>query len=348
LVHNAGSPHQENRATTARLHVDYGKLAASLFTDRPAVELATIVEVVDRTLDPAWMMEHRTPSMRITSCSVGVDAPPATQPVLRPSVGVAVWTGRMHPSLRPHLRLRWSPTADGRRDDPADASRRFIRRARNWRRHMTAAATDTGLQLRSTIRPDGVVELSLVSVPTPQPGSDEVLVRVEAAPINPSDLGLLLGGADPTTAEASGTADRPIVTATVPPVAMPALAGRLGQSLTVGNEGAGVVIQAGDAPAARALLGKTVAMLGGAMYAQYRCIKVSDCLVLPPGTTAAAGASCFVNPLTALGMVETMRREGHTALVHTAAASKRNSRSSRRCTPGRSPPTRDSPPARST
>jgi NADPH2:quinone reductase len=190
-----------------------------------------------------------------------------------------------------------------------------------WRWRVTTAATDTGLQLRSTIRPDGVVELSLVSVPTPQPGSDEVLVRVEAAPINPSDLGLLLAGADLTTAEASGTADRPIVTATVPPAAMAALAGRLGQSLPVGNEGAGVVIQAGDASAARALLGKTVAMLGGAMYAQYRCIKASDCLVLPPGTTAAAGASCFVNPLTALGMVETMRREGHTALVHTAAAS---------------------------
>ena len=186
---------------------------------------------------------------------------------------------------------------------------------------MTTAATETGLQLRSTIRPEGVVELSLVGVPTPRPRADEVLVRVEASPINPSDLGLLLGGADPATAEASGTADLPIVTATIPPAAMPALAGRLGQSLLVGNEGAGVVIQTGDAPAARALLGKTVAMLGGAMYAQYRCLKASECLVLPPGTTAAAGASCFVNPLTALGMVETMRREGHTALVHTAAAS---------------------------
>ena len=111
------------------------------------------------------------------------------------------------------------------------------------------------------------------------------------------------------------------MTATIPPAAMTALAGRLEQSLPAGNEGAGVVIQAGDAPAAQALLGKTVAMLGGAMYAQYRCITASECLVLPPGTTAAAGASSFVNPLTALGMVETMRREGHTALVHTAAAS---------------------------
>src|SRR5215208_1391629 len=121
---------------------------------------------------------------------------------------------------------------------------------------MTTAATDTGLQLRSTIKREGVVELSLVSVPTPQPRADEVLVRVEASPLNPSDLGLLLGGADPTTAEASGAADRRIVTARIPPAAVAALAGRLGQSLPVGNEGAGVVIQAGAAPAAQALLGK--------------------------------------------------------------------------------------------
>jgi NADPH2:quinone reductase len=89
----------------------------------------------------------------------------------------------------------------------------------------------------------------------------------------------------------------------------------------VGNEGAGVVIKAGGSAAAQALLGKTVAMIGGAMYAQHRTIKVEQCLLLPPGTTPAEGASCFVNPLTALGMVETMKREGHTALVHTAAAS---------------------------
>ena len=99
------------------------------------------------------------------------------------------------------------------------------------------------------------------------------------------------------------------------------MAGRLDQSLPVGNEGAGVVVQAGASPAAQALMGKTVAILGGAMYSQYRCIKAVQCLVLPPGTTPAEGASCFVNPLTALGMVATMRAEGHKALVHTAAAS---------------------------
>jgi NADPH:quinone reductase-like Zn-dependent oxidoreductase len=178
-----------------------------------------------------------------------------------------------------------------------------------------------GLQLRSTIRQHGVVELSLVSVATPPPAADEVLVRVEAAPLNPSDMGLLFGGADMSTAEASGPADRPVVTARIAPAVMQAMAGRVEQSLPVGNEGAGVVIQAGASPAAQSLLGKTVAMLGGAMYSQYRCIKAAECLVLPVGTSAAEGASCFVNPLTALGMVGTMRAEGHTALVHTAAAS---------------------------
>ena len=124
-----------------------------------------------------------------------------------------------------------------------------------------------------------------------------------------------------STAKASGTPQNPVITANVPPAALRAVAGRLDQSLPVGNEGAGVVIQAGTSPAAQALMGKTVAILGGAMYTQYRCIKATHCLVLPPGTTPAEGASCFVNPLTALGMVATMRAEGHNALVHTAAAS---------------------------
>ena len=186
---------------------------------------------------------------------------------------------------------------------------------------MTELSTATGTQLRSIIKKDGTLELSLVSVETPEPNADEVIVRVEASPLNPSDLGLLFGGADMATAEASGTAENPIVTAKLSPAVLAAMAGRLDQSLPVGNEGAGVVIQAGASPAAQALLGKTVAILGGAMYSQYRCIKAEQCLVLPPGATPAEGASCFVNPLTAIGMVETMRAEGHKALVHTAAAS---------------------------
>jgi NADPH:quinone reductase len=179
----------------------------------------------------------------------------------------------------------------------------------------------TGLQLRSTVKKEGVLELSLTDVPIPDPKPDEVVVRVEASPLNPSDLGLLFGGADMSTAKVSGTPDRPVVTAAIGPETMRALAARVDQPMPVGNEGAGVVVSAGSSPEAQALLGKTVAILGGAMYAQYRAIKALNCLVLPEGTTPAEGASCFVNPLTALGMVETMRREGHTALVHTAAAS---------------------------
>src|SRR3954469_5711149 len=179
----------------------------------------------------------------------------------------------------------------------------------------------SGLQLRSLIKTGGELEISLVEVLTPDPGPDEVVVRVEATPINPSDLGLLVGAADMSTAKASGSKEKPIVTATVPQAAMRAMAGRLDESMPVGNEGAGVVIRTGSSDAAKALMGKTVAMIGGAMYAQYRCLKVNECLPLPAGTTPAEGASCFVNPLTALGMTETMRREGHKALVHTAAAS---------------------------
>jgi NADPH:quinone reductase-like Zn-dependent oxidoreductase len=179
----------------------------------------------------------------------------------------------------------------------------------------------TGLQLRSLIKKSGELELSLASVPIAEPSADEVVVRIEASPINPSDLGLLVGAADMTSAKASGTKEAPVITAKVPEAAMRAMAGRLDESIPVGNEGAGVVIKTGSSDAAKALMGKTVAMIGGAMYAQYRTIRASDCLVLPAGITPAEGASCFVNPLTSLGMVETMRREGHKALVHTAAAS---------------------------
>lgn len=183
-------------------------------------------------------------------------------------------------------------------------------------------ATDrTALELRSVITPSGALEVSLAEVTIATPGPDEVVVRLEAAPINPSDLGLLFGAADMTTAAVAGTPERPVVTARVPEAGMKAMAGRLGESMPVGNEGAGVVVEAGASPAAQALLGKTVALIGGAMYTQYRVIAADQCLRLPDDATPAEGASSFVNPLTALGMVETMKREGHTALVHTAAAS---------------------------
>src|ERR1700712_1757485 len=181
--------------------------------------------------------------------------------------------------------------------------------------------TTTGLQLRSLIKKSGELEISLANVPTPEPAEDQIVVRVEASPINPSDLGLLVGAADMATAKASGTKDAPVLTAKVPDAAMKAMAGRLDESMPVGNEGAGVVVATGSSDAARALMGKTVAMIGGAMYAQYRTLKAKEVLELPAGTTPAGGDSCLFNPRTALGMTETMRREGHTALVHTAAAS---------------------------
>jgi NADPH:quinone reductase-like Zn-dependent oxidoreductase len=184
---------------------------------------------------------------------------------------------------------------------------------------MTTAST--ALQLRSLLRSNGELEVSLQDVPVPEPAADEVLVRIEATPINPSDLGLLFGAADLGTLQVSGPADRPVLHARVPEKAMKAMAGRVDQSLPVGNEGAGTVVKAGASAAAQALLGKKVALIGGAMYAQYRSMPAAQCLVLPADASAADGASCFVNPLTALGMVETMKREGHQALVHTAAAS---------------------------
>ena len=181
--------------------------------------------------------------------------------------------------------------------------------------------TSTYLQLRSLVREDGTLELSLHEQESPQPGPHEVVVRIEATPINPSDLALLTAFADMSSATVSGTADRPVVTAQISGAAMKMLAPRVGQSMPVGNEGAGVVVEAGSSDAAQALLGKTVGLSGGEMFGQYRCINVRQCLPMGDGISTAQAASCFVNPMTVLSMVETMRSEGHTALIHTAAAS---------------------------
>ena len=177
------------------------------------------------------------------------------------------------------------------------------------------------LQLRSLVKGDGELELSLAEVSVPEPGPDEVVVRIEAAPINPSDLGLLLGPADTSTLKVSGAKGRPVVTASIPERFMRSVAARVDQSMPVGNEGAGVVVATGSSPEAQALKGKVVGILGGASYAQHRVAKAADCLPMPEGVTPAQGAAAFVNPLTALGMVGTMRLEGHKALAHTAAAS---------------------------
>lgn len=179
-------------------------------------------------------------------------------------------------------------------------------------------ASTKGLELRSLVS-DGKLELSLVDVELSPPGPGEVIVRIEAAPLNPSDLGLLTGPADLATLVQGGTAERPTLTAEIPEQRMPIVRARLDESMPVGNEGAGTVIAAGEG--AEGLMGKMVAVIGGGMYTQYRKAKLTDLLPFPDGVTAREGASAFVNPLTALAMVETMRAEGHTALVHTAAAS---------------------------
>ena len=152
---------------------------------------------------------------------------------------------------------------------------------------MTNIVPPTGLQLRSLVRPDGTLEVSLVDTPVPAPKPEEVVVRVEAAPINPSDLGLLFGPSDLSTVKTSGTPGSPVVTAAIPEGLMRTVAGRLDQSMPVGNEGAGVVVGAGSSDAAQALIGRTVAVLGGAMYSQYRTLPITQCLPLPEGTTPA-------------------------------------------------------------
>ncbi|MCU1393950.1 MAG: oxidase [Ilumatobacteraceae bacterium] len=187
--------------------------------------------------------------------------------------------------------------------------------------HESPEIPATMRQIRSLVTADGVLELSVATVDTPTPGPNEVLVRIEAAPINPSDLGLLLAAADIGTATSTGSADHPIVTAPIPAAVMGGLRARVGESMPVGNEGSGVVVAAGESPDAQALIGRMVGIAGGATYGEYRVVPLFMCVVLPEGTPSEAGASCFVNPLTALGMVETMRLEHHTALVHTAAAS---------------------------
>jgi NADPH:quinone reductase len=185
---------------------------------------------------------------------------------------------------------------------------------------MPIPADRSALQIVSLVKASGELELSLVSFTVPRPGPDEVLLRVEAAPINPSDLNLLLAGADASKLEASGTAERPLLTGKVPSTASLTL--RLGQAVPTGNEGAGTVVEAGSSPAAQALLGKTVSVApGSGMYAEYRVVRADQCVPLNAGATAIDGASAYINPLTALGFVETLRREQHTALVNTAAAS---------------------------
>ena len=175
-------------------------------------------------------------------------------------------------------------------------------------------------EIRSKATSDGNIELSIAKVEKPVPGDDEVLIEVQASPINPSDLGLLLSfAADVQNINVTGSGDDTVATMPVHPALMGSLKPRLDESMPVGNEGAGVIIDAGIN--AKDLIGKTVGLAGGAMYSQYRCVPAASCLVMDEGTTSKQAASSFVNPLTALAFIETMKMENHTALVHTAAAS---------------------------
>ena len=175
-------------------------------------------------------------------------------------------------------------------------------------------------QIRSKVTSDGNIEISIATVEKPIPSDNEVLIKVEAAPINPSDLGLLLSfAADLSTINISGSGDETVTSMKINPSLMNAMKPRLDQSMPVGNEGAGIIEGAGENT--KDLIGKVVGLAGGSMYSQYRCVPASSCLVMNEGTSSADAASSFVNPLTALSFLETMKMENHTAIIHTAAAS---------------------------
>ena len=178
----------------------------------------------------------------------------------------------------------------------------------------------TSKEIRSMVTADGNIEISIATTEIPTPSDNEVLIKVEASPINPSDLGLLISfAADLTTLSVLGSGDGTVATMKIHPAMMGAMKPRLDQSMPVGNEGSGVIVDAGAN--AKALIGKTVGVAGGSMYSQYRCVPASSCLVMDDGTTSAEAASSFVNPLTALAFIETMKMENHSAIVNTAAAS---------------------------
>lgn len=196
------------------------------------------------------------------------------------------------------------------------------------------SVSPTYLQMFSTVLESGELRMELKEQDTPTPESNQVLVRIEATPINPSDHGVMFGWADMPSATTSGSGKDTVLSAPVSEQGLRVMKARVGQSLPVGNEGAGTVVATGDSDLAKSLDGKVVAVMGGGMYGQYRCVDAAACLPLLDGHTAKDGASSFVNPLTALCMIETMNMEGHTALVHTAAASNLGQMLNRICLDG--------------
>lgn len=177
--------------------------------------------------------------------------------------------------------------------------------------------TFTGKELTSRLDADGTLTVSLAQRTWEAPVGRQILVRMEAAPINPSDMGMLFAAADMEQAHYS--ADK--VVATMPEKVTRAMAARHGIALPAGNEGSGTVVAAGEDPAAQALMGRRVACVPGTAYATYALADAAMAFAVDEGVSGEQAASCFVNPMTALGFVETMKAEGFTGLIHAAAAS---------------------------
>lgn len=176
--------------------------------------------------------------------------------------------------------------------------------------------TTTGNQLFTTLTPDGKLTLEVAQSEFPAPTGNQVLVKMEAAPINPSDLAILTSAADFEGADYSAGK----VVAEMPEPFLSGQKGRHGQRLPAGNEGAGTVIATGDSDMAKALMGQRVACVPGHAFSQYAIAEAMMCIPLGDHS-AETGASNFVNPMTALGFVETAKMEGHEAIIHLAAAS---------------------------
>lgn len=176
--------------------------------------------------------------------------------------------------------------------------------------------TTTGKQLFSTLESDGTLTVAVEEVTFSDPTGNQVLVKMEAAPINPSDLLVLTGAADLGNADYSPGK----LVAKVPEPFTTGSKARLGLKLAIGNEGAGTVVAAGDSDMAKALVGQRVSCVSGHAFSQY-CIADATMCVPLGDYTAEQGASAFVNPMTALGFAETAKADGQRAIVHTAAAS---------------------------